>query len=607
MFRPLFASLLALLLAAGCSTPTPARDAESADAADVPDAGRDGAPDTGLCVPDAGPYPPGPYDLTDDATLPDLRFETADGMVSLREYYQPCAATPRLLVIRTLAAWSGPSQWHASHTTALLTHPSAARLAVLDLLALGATNLPATTRDLVAWRARYDQPPGALAIDPEYRFRAVFIGARQLPIVVLVDTRTMRAARILVAPASDDLAYAITATLARMDGRPVPPRGARALYDDRFSPDQLDMIRAMGPAPAPPADPTNRYADDPNAAALGRALFSDPRLVPSGRVSCASCHQAARAFTDGLPRSIGLREVDRNAPGVLFAAHQRWQFWDGRADSLWAQALGPFENAAEMGSSRLFIAHAVKRYYREQYTAVFGSLPPLEEGARFPAEGKPGDAAWEAMAPADREAVTRVYVNVGKAIAAFERTLRARPTPLDAYAAGDVTALSPRARDGLHHFFEFGCIQCHHGPLLTDDSFHNVAMPTGRLDEMPDDGRIAAIATLLANPFRADGAFSDAPGTAAHLADLAPVEAMRGQFHTPPLRAVMATGPWGHGGTFARMEDVMLHYARRSMPTPVPGTSGTQDLHLGSFHEDPETIGALVDLMRAMTPDPVLP
>jgi cytochrome c peroxidase len=167
--------------------------------------------------------------------------------------------------------------------------------------------------------------------------------------------------------------------------------------------------------------------------------------------------------------------------------------------------------------------------------------------------------------------------------------------------------MTPRARDGLARFFEVGCIQCHYGPLLTNDSFHNIAMPTGRRDGMPDQGRFLGVAALAASLFRADGAFSDAPTFRDDLGALAAAPAMLGQFHTPSLRATSATSPWGHGGTFAQMHDVMLHYAQRGDTTPVVGSTGTPDLHLGGFHRDEVYLGSLVDLMQAMTADPLLP
>ena len=611
-FLALLGAGLISSLVEGCSSaPRPADDGSAGDVPTVEtsrDAAVDAADGVRPCVRGERPaYPPGPYAIAAQTTLPDMRFVADDGRtVTLGAYHDPCASTPRLLVVRTFAAWSGPSRWYAEHTGALRARPDASRLVVLDLLALVATNLPAAVRDLASWRARYDTPPDALAADPDYRFKEAYLGAGQLPLVMLVDTRTMRVEHIATQPMSDELDQEITRALARVDGRPPPRLPTPVRYDGRFSPDQWDMIRAMSPVPAPPPDPTNAHADDPAAAALGRSLFSDASLSPAGTVSCATCHAPDRAFSDGRPTGLGVARGDRNTPSVLFAAHLRWQFWDGRADTLWSQALGPCENPGEMNSSRLFIAHAVAARYGDAYRAVFGPLPPLQDSGRFPASGRPGDRSWTAMTPADQDAATRVFVNVGKAIAAFERTLRARPAPIDAYAAGDLSALTPRARDGLSRWFEAGCIQCHHGPLLTDDSFHNIEMATGRVDGAPDRGRIDAVAQLLASPFRANGPFSDAPAMAAHLLELAPNDSMLGQFHTPSLRVTAATGPWGHGGTFSELERVVLHYAQLGM-MPATGTIGTRDLHLPNFHRSAEYVGSLVDVMRALSADPPLP
>jgi cytochrome c peroxidase len=546
-------------------------------------------------------YPAGPFAINDGDTLPDLRFGSEQGgELALHQYFAPCAATPRLLVVRVMAAWSGPARWQAAHTAEIVDAGDRARVSVLDLLVLGQDDLPATPADLRVFRARYDAAPDALAADPAYEFQALFLGIRQLPIVALVDTRTMRLARVLVVPALDEMRYEVGRALAAMDGRAAPPRPARVLHDGRFTDDEWDQIRAMTPLPAAPPDPTNRYADDPGAAALGTALFADAALSSNAAVSCASCHAPERAYTDGRPVGVGVATGNRNTPTVLHASHSRWLFWDGRADSLWSQALGPIENPVEMASSRLRVAHAIATRYAAQYEAVFGSLPPLADAARFPADGRPGDGAWEAMAPADRDAVNRVFANVGKSLEAYERTLSRPATPLDAYAAGNADALTPAQRDGLRSFFDFGCIQCHHGPLLTDDSFHNVGMPTGRADGAGDTGRIDAIATLLASPFRADGTYSDAPDAGAGLAGLAPVEAMRGQFHTPSLRVSALTGPWGHGGSFETLEAVMVHYAQRGEGVDVTGSVGTTDIHLSGFHQDAATIDPLVAFLHGV-------
>lgn len=114
--------------------------------------------------------------------------------------------------------------------------------------------------------------------------------------------------------------------------------GARAdsgLLD--FTPDEQARIQQHGPWPPPPAtDPGNRWSGQAQAVALGQRLFFERRLSPDGRFACASCHQPGRAFTDGRARSQGRVALDRNAPSVWNAVHERWQGWDGAADSLWS-------------------------------------------------------------------------------------------------------------------------------------------------------------------------------------------------------------------------------------------------------------------------------
>ena len=96
------------------------------------------------------------------------------------------------------------------------------------------------------------------------------------------------------------------------------------------------------------------------------------------------------------------------------------------------------------------------------------------------------DAAYDALSDADKDKVTRIYVNVGKSIAAFERAIRVKPNQLDAYAGGDLAALDADEKKSLHAFMANGCIQCHWGPRLTDDAFHVLRFPTGRQDGAAD-------------------------------------------------------------------------------------------------------------------------
>jgi cytochrome c peroxidase len=215
---------------------------------------------------------------------------------------------------------------------------------------------------------------------------------------------------------------------------------------------------------APPPDPTNRVGDDPRAAVLGEALFRDGALSSNGALSCADCHRDEHDLADGRPVGLGLRELDRNVPSVRLSAHFRWQFWDGRADSLWSQALGPMENPDEMNGARTDVARRAATAHRAGYTAVFGAPPPFDDLARFPRGARPGTAAWEAMRDEDRALVDRAFANVGKAMAAYERTLRAPRTAFDRYLAGDFAAMSTNARQGLRTYLDAGCAQCHFGP-----------------------------------------------------------------------------------------------------------------------------------------------
>jgi cytochrome c peroxidase len=314
---------------------------------------------------------------------------------------------------------------------------------------------------------------------------------------------------------------------------------------------------------APPSDATNEYGDRSAAAALGKRLFSDQQLSPSGSVSCATCHDPTKAFSDGKGQAIGVATGDRNSPPVAVAAHARWQFWDGRADTLWMQALGPFENDKEFASSRLYVAQQIVARYSADYDAVFGEKYPLPDLSALPASGKPGDTAWQSIPGDQRDAVTRIYVNVGKAIAAFEQSIRLQPNALDRYAGGDKGALTKEQKNALQVFMINGCAQCHWGPRLTDDAFHVIRFPTGRQDRAADRGRIDFFQGLALAEFVASSKWSDAPASAKLLTF--PTDAsMLGAFKTPTLRGLPQSAPYGHGGTFTTLLEVAKHYGTRA-------------------------------------------
>ena len=129
-------------------------------------------------------------------------------------------------------------------------------------------------------------------------------------------------------------------------------------------------IRELGPAPA---DPTNRVTDDPRAVEFGRKLFFDTRLSANGQVSCATCHMPEREFQDGTPLAKGVGVTNRRTMPIAGMAHSPFLFWDGRKDSLWAQALGPLESPVEHGGSREQYAQVIAAHYQPDYDAVFGA------------------------------------------------------------------------------------------------------------------------------------------------------------------------------------------------------------------------------------------
>jgi len=372
--------------------------------------------------------------------------------------------------------------------------------------------------------------------------------------------------------------------------------GSACSGGDQLTPEELTMLKTFRvTAPLLPPDDSNVYADDPGAARLGKRFFFDTRfggvLGPdtdgmshgsvgrageTEKLACVSCHDLDHGGADFRSRpvsvSLGAGYSGRNAPGVINAAFSPlWQFWDGRRDSLWSQALGPIESAVESNSSRLHLAHVIFDHYGDDFRAVFGAdaLPDLSDKVRFPPDGKPGDAAFDAMSGDDQRAVNRVFVDFGKAIAAYERLLISpnfTPSPLDAYLAGDETQMEPAQLRGAKLFVgRAGCAECHSGPTFSDFQFHNIGVPQQGDHVLADDeGRLTGIPQLLACEFHRGTEYSDAPMTA-HLDTLWPDDPAAqqqpaGRFKTPTLRNVAKTGPYMHDGVYQNLWDVVNHY-----------------------------------------------
>lgn len=359
--------------------------------------------------------------------------------------------------------------------------------------------------------------------------------------------------------------------------------------------EEVATLRGLALASLPPLtpDPSNRYGDDPRAAALGARLFFDTRLSVDGTVACATCHVPTRQFQDDQPLGQGVGTTNRRTMPLAGAAYSPWLFWDGRKDSLWAQALGPLESPVEHGGTRTQYVRVLWEHYRPEYEALFGPLPDLNDSARFPSIAgtvpEPvARAAWEAMAPADREAVTLAFANLGKAIAAFERQLPPSPSRFDTYVevlllndvAAMQAALSPDEVAGLRIFIGRGqCINCHNGPLLTNNDFHNTGVPAA--PGLPQDlGRATGLPLAQADEFNCLSRYSDAqPGDCGELRFAkADAHLQTRQFKPPSLRGVAERPPYMHAGQLATLRAVLEHY--NQAPAAPAGHSELRPLGL---------------------------
>jgi cytochrome c peroxidase len=335
-----------------------------------------------------------------------------------------------------------------------------------------------------------------------------------------------------------------------------------------------------GPDDSPPVTASNRFSSSEAAAELGRKMFFDRRLSGNGQVSCATCHQPDRYYTDGLPLSRGTGQVARNAPTIVGAAYQRWFYWDGRRDSLWAQALIPFEAASEMGGSRLAVIRAVSKdpEYRQLYESIFDELPAAALWESLPADAGPyGEEDirnnWAGLSSEIRSRINLTYSNLGKSIAAFERTLRPPETRFDRYVraldgAGDPPAQSRLSEDevaGARLFMDSAktqCLQCHNGHMLSNGDFHNIGTGSFTGPNL-DFGRVFGLRAVLMDEFNCLGPYSDAePAQCVDLRFLnrdahIPLE---GAFKVPTLRGLKHTAPYFHDGRFPTLREVLEYY-----------------------------------------------
>lgn len=253
-------------------------------------------------------------------------------------------------------------------------------------------------------------------------------------------------------------------------------------------------------------------ADNPmttEKVALGAQLFFDKRLSKDNTVSCATCHDPAKGWSNGedVATGVGGLKGGRNSPTVINTAYQAFQFWDGRMETLEQQALGPIENPIEMTMSLVDVTKRLNQIpgYKSQFKKVFNTEVTSE--------------------------------GIAKAIAAFERTVLSGDAPYDRFTAGDKKALSPAAERGRVLFFGAArCSSCHSGPNFTDNAFHNIGVGMEKKD--PDLGRYV----------------------------VSKLDGDKGSFKTPGLRDVARTGPFMHDGSLKTLEEVVEHYNKGGIP-----------------------------------------
>jgi len=364
-------------------------------------------------------------------------------------------------------------------------------------------------------------------------------------------------------------------------------------WDDDWDAADLRVLRRLSIASLPesPHVNSNAVAKNPVAMELGQRIFFDKRFSANGQVACASCHKPELYFTDGLKTSQGVGTVARNAPTIVGASYHVWFFHDGRADSLWSQALGPLEHPLEHGGTRSQYAHLIyaDKTLRQLYEKLFGPMPNLSDSNRFPANAAPirsNRAAtnnWNKMKPADRKAITQVFVNMGKAIEAYERKLIPGPSKFDRYVEAAVkkdkakmkNLFSDKELAGLQTFMGKGnCMICHNGPMFTDFGFHNTATPPRDVRKY-DFGRSKGIHKLKKSPFNCLGEYNDAKEKQCDELKYLVIhkEEIYAAFKTPSLRNVSKTAPYMHAGQYKTLPDVLKHYAE-----PPPTKVGMSDL-----------------------------
>jgi cytochrome c peroxidase len=377
-------------------------------------------------------------------------------------------------------------------------------------------------------------------------------------------------------------------------------------------------------AAPPPIDPSNRVDANADAEAFGHRLFFETglsgrlldrdndggaatlgRAGEAGKVSCAGCHVPSAGFVDvrSPHRQISLAALwsKRRTPTLLEVASAPLYNWDGRRDSIWGQAVGVMEAKGEFNSARLFVAQQVFKLHKDEYEAVFGAMPRLDDADTFPqlepheagcdegpeetaaCRGMPGDKAdYDGLTAQAQADVTTVTVNAAKAIAAYVRLLRCGSSRFEQWLDGDAQALSRSEQRGAVLFAgKAGCTKCHSGPNLTDGKFHNVGLRPATVavafTDTDDHGAAAALPLLLDDPLNTKGEFSDGER------DVLPAAAgmeLEGAFRTPTLRCISSQPSYMHTAQLTTLDDVVDFFDRGGDPAGFPGKNELLPLNL---------------------------
>jgi len=394
------------------------------------------------------------------------------------------------------------------------------------------------------------------------------------------------------------------------------PKRSSASAPEGMTDELFEAILQLSPLPSIPVDLSNEVADDQGAANLGQYLFYDKRLSKDASVACSSCHLPAKDWTDGKAFSNVRAPLERNTPSLWNVAFNRWFFWDGRSDSLWSQALRPLEEEREHAGNRLSFAHLIASTpeLKGAYESIFGPLPDISNRIRFPDQGKPDNGsqdtpmgrAWESMAAGDQAIINRIFSNIGKCIAAFERLLISEDSPFDRFVLNLRTGKQGRTEGfgipeerGLELFLgKAGCHNCHSGPNFTDNEFHNTRLPNHGKKHR-DAGRFQGLQEVLRDPFGRRGDFSDGSKMRAH--DLLDPLIVSGEsfaeFKTPSLRNVGGTAPYMHDGRFKTLEEVVQFY---SDDVSTPNIHAHQERVLRPASLSPMEKKDLLNFLRAL-------